>query len=99
VVEDLREEALHATAHSMKDNIIFQNIPEQAEAQDENVKHTLLEFMNNELQIQPNDLQHITINKVHRMGSKGKYSRAIMSNVNDEGKSVIWKLSAPQGIS
>lgn len=74
VVEDLREESLHSTAHSMKDNIIFENIAEHS--QEENVKQVLLDFMCKELLIKPNDLQGVSINKVHRMGPKGKYSQA-----------------------
>jgi hypothetical protein len=89
VVEDLREEALNSTAHSTKDNFIFQNIAEHPE--EVNVKQTLVDFMAKELLIQATDLQSISINKVHRMGAKGKHGRAIIANIDDNGKSIIWK--------
>jgi predicted nuclease with TOPRIM domain len=87
VVEDLREEALNSTAHSMKDNLIFQNIAEHPE--EVNVKQTLVDFMAKELLIQATDLQSISINKGHRMGAKGKHGRASIANINDNGKSII----------
>ena len=88
-MEDIREDALQSTAHSMKDNIIFQNIPEPTQEVD--VKQTLLNFLTHDMLIQPNDIQAVTINRVHRMGSKGKYTRAIIANITGDSKGIIWK--------
>ena len=48
VVGDLKEELLKVQQHSMKENLIFQNIPEK---QQENVNTILREYMSMELKI------------------------------------------------
>jgi hypothetical protein len=89
VVEDQREETIQINARSMKDNIIFQDIPEQLDEHD--VKQTLLCFLEKEMQVSQDDLSRIGIRKVYRMGMKGTRPRNIIVNIDDEGKSVIWK--------
>jgi len=85
---DIHEETLQMNARSMKENLIFQGITETTH---EDVSNVLWYFLENDLQVQLVDLEKIMINRVHRMGVKGNYTRAIVANINDEGRNVIWK--------
>ena len=86
LVEDLREETVQIIARSMKDNIIFQGVPETPQ---ENVRDVLTDFLRLEMHIE--HTEDIVVNKVHRMGAKGTYTRSIIANISDEGKQLIWK--------
>ena len=88
LVDDLREETLQINARSMKDNLIFHGIQE---TQPENVKEVLLNFLQTDMVIKQPDLNDIIIHKVHRMGGKDNESRAIIANINDAGRIIIWK--------
>ena len=89
VVEEQHEETLQINARSMKDNIIFENIVEQDDH--ENVRRVLIDFLHTEMQLQQNDIDAIIVNRAHRMGAKGRYPRAIVANINDQGKAIIWR--------
>ena len=92
VVDDQHEETLQINARSMKDNIVFQNINERHDITGvENVTNTLVNFMQIEMQVQQSDVECVVINKAHRMGIKGRSPRAIVANINDEGKRIIWR--------
>ena len=43
------------------------------------------------MQLQPNDIEAIIVNHAHRMGAKGRHPRAIVANINDQGKAIIWR--------
>lgn len=84
VVADLKEDVLRGQQHSMKENIIFQNIPENPQ---ENVYKTLHEFMNNNLRMSQDNMSAVHILKAHRMGKKdGPHPRRIVAKINDEGR-------------
>ena len=83
------EETLQINARSMKDNVIFENILEQDD--NENVRRVLIDFLQTEMQLQQNEIEAIIINRVHRMGAKGRHPRAIVANINDQGKAIIWR--------
>ena len=86
VVVDLKEELLKVQQHSMKENLIFQNIPEK---QQENVNTILREYMSMELKISDELLGKIGVIRAHRMGIKGKFPRSIVAKINDAGRNII----------
>ena len=88
VVSDLKEELLRTQQHGMKDNIVFQNLPE---VENENVRKTLAVFMDQSLKINHDQINNILIDKAHRMGQKGKYPRSIVAKINDDGRNIIFK--------
>jgi len=88
VVEDLREENLQINARAMRDNLVFQGIPENSSL---DVKHVLWRFMQYDLKISEEDLETCYFNKVYRVGAPGNYIRSIIANVNDAGKTLIWR--------
>jgi len=88
-VADLREELLRTQQHSMKENIIFQNIPETP---NENVYQLLNDLLVNRLRINNDDMMTITVLRAHRFGAKqGHFHRQIVAKINDEGRSVIFR--------
>ena len=89
-VQDLREEMLQNTARSMKDNIVFSNIPEAQNENNVTTRRILTEFLHKEMRIAPDRMKYIDIIRVHRLGLSGKYSRPIVAKLNDQGKAVIW---------
>ena len=86
LVYDMHESSLRDQQHSMKDNLIFLNIPENPR---EDVRKTLYEFMTQEMKISSQNLSRIHIMIAHRVGPAGRYNRSLVAKVNDEGKGVI----------
>ena len=82
----MHESSLRDQQHSMKDNLIFLNIPENPR---EDVRKTLHEFMTQEMKISSQNLSRIHIMIAHRVGPAGRYNRYSGAKVNDEGKGVI----------
>ena len=83
---DTHEELLRIQQRSMRDNLIFQNIPETPQ---EVIQKTLLDFMSQELKISPTLINKVQIVRSHRMGEKGRHSRPIVAQLNEDGKSII----------
>ena len=90
VVLDLHEDIAQNTARSMRDNLVFSNIPELSHESNQLTMNTLREFLQKELRINPTDMNTIDLIRVHRLGPKGTYNRAIIAKVNERGKQVIW---------
>jgi hypothetical protein len=89
IIEDLREELLQVNARSLKDNVVFQNVPEQI---GKDVKDVLLECMEKDMKMSEADRMLIHFNKVYRQGANtGARPRDIVINVDDEGKNMIWR--------
>ena len=92
VIDDVREELLQSNARSMKDNLIFQKVPEN---DTQTCKDTLFAFFRTELRISADDMRRIQILKCHRLGFKGAHIRASMRDivavVDDETKVIIWR--------
>jgi chromosome segregation ATPase len=91
VVDDLREDLLQINARSMRDNILFRNIAEVQGEDNKKVIQMLYKFFDVELKIPSGELEKIEIIRAHRIGNKGKYTRAIVAKVNEAGKDLIWK--------
>ena len=89
VVSGVKEDLLRTQQQAMKENLVFQNLPEQQ--QDENVMRTLSDYMKTSLKISQPDMTRIHVIRAHRMGTKGKYPRSIVAKINDEGRHVIFK--------
>ena len=89
VVQNLNEDVHQINARSMKDNLIFNNIPE-TETSSRETKKVLLQFFAEEMDMDPEDIQRVSIKNCHRMGMKGKYARSIVACVNEDGKRTIW---------
>ena len=88
VVSNLKEELLRVQQRGMKENIVFQNLPE---VDHENVRTTLMEYMTKSLKISPEQIRNIEIERAHRMGQKSQYPRLIVAKINDEGRNVIFR--------
>jgi hypothetical protein len=86
VVATLEEHLVRNQQQAMKENLVFQNIPE---TQDDNTLKTLMDFMVGNLKINANDMSKIRVTRSHRMGNKGRYPRSIVAKINDDGRNVI----------
>jgi hypothetical protein len=75
----------------MRDNILFRNIAEVQGEDNKKVIQMLYKFFDVELKIPSGELEKIEIIRAHRIGNKGKYTRAIVAKVNEAGKDLIWK--------
>ena len=89
VVSDLQEDLLQTKARAMSDSLVFRNIPE-TDNETKNCKMVLLDFFRNELLIDDNDMQHIDLQKAHRLGQPGKHNRIIVAKLDDVSKDIIW---------
>ena len=85
----MREEQLMQEARSMRDNIVFYNIPESSQ---ENVLQVVRDFLKTEMRIGDNEASKISFERVHRMGQKDRTgNRAIVAKVNNEGRQIIFR--------
>ena len=88
LVADLKEEQIRSQQHSMKENLIFQNLPEVAS---ENVYNTLREYMMTKMKISADDMKNVGVVRAHRMGKQGSFPRAIVAKINDAGRITIFR--------
>ena len=68
-VSEISEDNLQQKARSMKESLIFYNLPE-AISDRENVDHLLRNFFKNELKMPDDEVQSVSIDRAHRMGKK-----------------------------
>ena len=87
-ISDLNEEILQLTARSMRDNLVFYNVPEPV---NENCAATLWNFLTDEMKISQQHMNRILLDRVHRMGKKGgSFPRPLVAKFNSsESKEVI----------
>ena len=80
LMEDLSEQLFQTDARSMKDKLVFFNIPERSY---ENPEHTLRDVFVDEIQICDAEQHRINFERDHRMGqySRGK-SRPMAAKFN-----------------
>ncbi len=93
LVEDLREQLLQQEARSMRDNLVFFNVPEQQTDHIKNTEHVLRDFLKTEMKIKDDDLRKINFDRVHRTGAKQQgRSRLIVAKFNPSyGKEIVLK--------
>ena len=90
-VEDMREKMLVNEARSMRDNLVFYNIPETQDR--ENTEAVLRDFLVAEMKISEQDMTKIRFDRAHRTGQKqpGKH-RIIVAKFNPSaGKDIVLK--------
>jgi len=99
-LEDLREQQLRSEARSMRDNLVFYNVPEEGDQ--ENTETTLRKFMKVEMKISDDDLNNvISFDRVHRIvdkdvkknkDKKGKWIRPIVAKfTSSKGKETVMR--------
>jgi hypothetical protein len=88
LVEDMREQLLQQQARSMRDNLVFFNIPEQ---HDENTEAVLKKFLTDEMKVSASDMENIKFDRVHRTGQKApSWNRIIVAKFNpSHGKDLV----------
>lgn len=91
-VEDLREELLYQEARSMRDNLVFFNIPENSQST-ENTEAVLRKFFTEEMKVGDEEMRKIRFDRVHRTGVKASGKRrTIVAKFNpSEGKEIVLK--------
>ncbi|XP_030583063.1 uncharacterized protein LOC115778849 [Archocentrus centrarchus] len=75
----MRETILDIQARSMRDNLVFSGIPEQAE---EDAEASVREFLQHQLKLPSEAVKNITFHRVHRLGGKkpdNKWPRPIVA--------------------
>ena len=75
-IRDLKTELADLKARSMKNNLVFYNIPESSEQE---IPDALIKtFFKQEMKISTEEVDNFKIENVHRMGQKGRRSRPIV---------------------
>ena len=97
----LREEQLSQQARSMRDNVQFFNIPEQA---NENCKEVVMSFMKTEMKMPDNIISQIKFERIHRVGRYDRNQcRVIVGKTTSDGKKLLFQhaknLKRPFGLS
>ena len=87
-IHHLREELLKQESRSMKDNLMFHNVPE---TRSENTEQTLRNFLKKEMKISDENLRKIRFDRVHRVGrQQGDGHRVIVAKFNPfEGRQIV----------
>ena len=84
LVDDMREQLLQHEARSMRNNLVFHNVPEASSGPAaENTEATLRTFIKQEMKVSSSDMEEIKFDRVHRVGQRqqGK-TRIIVANFN-----------------
>ena len=90
VVEDQREEILMIQARSMRDNVIFYNVPEKGRETYEETKKVVQDFLKEEMRMTDENIKKVEINRAHRSGFNPRGPRNIIANMKtSESKFVI----------
>jgi hypothetical protein len=91
-IEDMREELLQHEARSMRDNLIFYNIPEST-AETEDTEHIVRQFLQHEMKVSNHDMGSIKFDRVHRAGARSETKhRVIVAKFNpSRGKDIVLK--------
>lgn len=89
-VDDLREQLLVTEARSMRDNLMFYNIPED-NTLGKDMESTLRAFLREEMSISDEDMKSISFDRVHRIGAKrAQWSRPIVAKfTTSKGKDIV----------
>jgi len=92
VTYDLKEENVSLKARSMRDNVIFFNIPEQDGHTMEDCTARIRDFCREQLRINQDDMHAVGFDRVHRMGGKqpGKGRPIVAKCANDATKRIIF---------
>lgn len=78
----LKWEIIDVKARSMRDNLIFSNIPERVDETPNVTENILREFLEKELKMDTADVSNIKFDRVHRMTGRNK-PRAIVAKFNN----------------
>ena len=86
-VASMSDSITDLTARSMKDNIIVKNLPEE---KNEDMEKRITSFLKAELAISEEDMGHIRLDRVHRMGkyTSGR-TRHTVVKLNSKGKDIV----------
>jgi len=92
-IEEMKEENLYQEARSMRDNLVFFNIPEETTGEEEDTKAVLREFLTEEMKVGEEDMEKIEFDRVHRSGPKlPDQHRIIVAKFNPGyGKDIVLK--------
>ena len=77
--EDAKEELLFIQSQSMRNNIIFTNIPEETRETRDQLESKLRSFLVEKLEIAQNIVDKIEFERIHRMGDRRKGCRQIVA--------------------
>ena len=69
-IDNLKEQYLMTEARSMRDNLMFYNIPESSKGAQEDASKTLKSFLADEMKINDKELKQVRFDQVHRIGQK-----------------------------
>ena len=89
-IMDVKEDLLQQQARSMKDNLVFYNIKEKKDT-DENTKKVLTNFLKEELKVSEENIEKLMFDRCHRIGKKGNQNRPIVAKCNQWGKTLIFQ--------
>ena len=91
--DNLKEQYLITEARSMRDNLMFYNIPESSKGAQEDASKTLKSFLADEVRINDEELKQVRFDRVHRIGQKkNDKPRVIVAKFNPSyGKNIVMR--------
>ena len=90
------EEIVDLISRSLRDNLIFQGIPDTTGETNEETEKKLANFMKKELKI--TDAGNIALDRVHRMGNRRNGTRTVVAKFNSrKGKDIVLQVQIPTG--
>ncbi len=84
------EKVLDLTSRSMRNNLLFEGLPEVKDEKSEQTEGIVRDFVFDELKIQESDMGKIQFDGIHRTGPKGTKPRTIVARFNPrKGKDLV----------
>ena len=92
-IDNLKEQYLITEAQSMRDNLMFYNIPESSKGAQEDASKTLKSFLADEMRINDEELKQVRFDRVHHIGQKkNDKPRVIVPKFNPSyGKNIVMR--------
>ncbi len=89
-IGDLQEKVLGLTTRSMRDNLVFKNMPEDDKEPPHVTRDKVNDFISDKLNISQEDMKKVTIERLHRVGKPvGGKNRKIVAKFSTEGKGIV----------
>lgn len=89
-LDEANEKILDLTSRSMRDNLIFKNVPEKKGETSKDLEKRLTQFFKEDLKINKSDIKLIEIERIHRVGkANNDRCRNVVTKLSSKGKSMI----------
>ncbi len=89
-IDSLKDRVVDLTTRSMRENLVFKNVPEEEQENAQKIKDKVMTFLSTSLKIDENEIEKVMIERIHCVGKKevGR-NRKVIAKMTSTGKDVV----------